>query len=242
MGRRTKDFVRWPAFHHAAIVHHRDLIRGVGNDAHVMGDQDHTDLALICKLLDQVEHLRLNRNIQSRGRLIGDNHSRLRAQSKRDHHTLAHAAGKLVGVLVKPNGRVWDRHTIQKRDGPLFGVRCGKPKMQLDRLNQLLTHCEERVERGERILKDHPDLFAANAALFLVAQLINASPIEMHLTGVNAGRRIKQPDDRIPSHGFARAAFPNNPSDFARPDVIADLFHRAEDAVPGWDFDGQVSN
>ena len=50
--------------------------------------------------LQQRNDLRLDRHVERRGRLVGDDQLRLGRQRERDDDALAHAAGELVRVLV----------------------------------------------------------------------------------------------------------------------------------------------
>ena len=55
---------------------------------------------LVLELLDQLENLRLNRDVERGRRLVGDEQLRLARQRHRNHHALAHAAGELVRIAV----------------------------------------------------------------------------------------------------------------------------------------------
>ena len=56
--------------------------------------------ALALQLAQQVEDLRLDRHVQRRRRLVGDQQPRARRQRHRDHHALAHAAGHFVRIGI----------------------------------------------------------------------------------------------------------------------------------------------
>ena len=81
-------------------VHDDDVVRGLGDDAEVVRDQDHGGPALRLQLADQVEDLRLRRDVERRRRLVGDEKRGLVDERHRDHHALAHAARELVRVVV----------------------------------------------------------------------------------------------------------------------------------------------
>ena len=50
--------------------------------------------------VDQVQDLRLHRDVERRRRLVGDQHVGVQRERHRDHRPLAHAAGELVRVLA----------------------------------------------------------------------------------------------------------------------------------------------
>ena len=51
---------------------------------------------------EQVEDLRLHRDVERGGRLVGDQQLGLAGERDGDRHPLAHAAGKLVRILAQP--------------------------------------------------------------------------------------------------------------------------------------------
>ena len=56
----------------------------------------------------QLEHLRLDRDVERRRRLVGDQQLRVAGQRHGDHHPLAHAAGELVRIGAEAALRVRD--------------------------------------------------------------------------------------------------------------------------------------
>ena len=54
-----------------------------------------------CCGVEQVEDLRLHRDVERGGRLVGEQQLRAARERDRDHHALAHAAGELVRVLAQ---------------------------------------------------------------------------------------------------------------------------------------------
>ena len=64
------------------------------------------------KVADHREDLCLNRHIQSRRGLVGDQKSGVTDQGDGDNHALSHTAGKLIGVLHL--SRFWDSHEFQR--------------------------------------------------------------------------------------------------------------------------------
>ena len=74
------------------------LIRWVmpGDDAEVVGDQDQGRARLVGQPAEEVEHLRLDRDVEGGRGLVRDHQLRLEREGHGDHHALAHAAGELV--------------------------------------------------------------------------------------------------------------------------------------------------
>ena len=95
------------------------------DDAQVVRDEQDRGARLLFQVVHQLQDLRLNRHVQRGGRLVGDQQLRLAGQRHRDHHALAHAAGKLEGVLLGHALRVRDLHVGEQLDGLLPTVNTG---------------------------------------------------------------------------------------------------------------------
>ena len=83
-----------------ARVHDEDLVGDLGDDAEVVRDQDHGRVELGAQAVEQLEDLRLDRHVERRRRLVGDQDVRVARERHRDHRPLAHAARELVRVVV----------------------------------------------------------------------------------------------------------------------------------------------
>ncbi len=70
-----------------------------------------------CRLAQQIEDLRLHRDVERGGRLVGDQDVGPAGQRHRDHHALAHAAGQLVRVFVDAALGRRNAHLAQHLDG-----------------------------------------------------------------------------------------------------------------------------
>ncbi len=55
----------------------------------------------LLQLVQQRQHLRLDRDVERGGRLVGEQHVGAAGERHRDHHALAHAAGELVRIVVR---------------------------------------------------------------------------------------------------------------------------------------------
>ena len=70
-----------------------------------MGDEDHGGIVLFLQFAHKLENLRLNRNVQRRGRLVGDEKLWVAGQRDGDDDPLLHPARKLVGIFAEPLAR-----------------------------------------------------------------------------------------------------------------------------------------
>ena len=90
-----------------------------------MGDEDDGVVELLLKVLDELENLGLDGDVQCRGGLVADQNLRLAGQSDGDDDALAHTAGVLEGIVIKPGFGVGNAdflHQLQ-RPGPGLDLR-----------------------------------------------------------------------------------------------------------------------
>ena len=74
-----------------AIAHDHDVVRDLADDREVVGDEQHRHLVPTLQLRNQVQDLLLNRNVERRRRLVGDQELGLAGDRHRD---LTAAAGR----------------------------------------------------------------------------------------------------------------------------------------------------
>ena len=79
---RVNSARRRRALDDAAGIHHRDLVGAAGDDAEIVGDQDHRHVPPLLLARQQVEDLRLHRDVERGGRLVGDQQLGLAATAR----------------------------------------------------------------------------------------------------------------------------------------------------------------
>ena len=103
-----EHLVRGAGLDYPAVLHHEDAIAHVVDDAEIVGDEQVAHPQLVLQVGQQVQHLRLDRYVQCRDRLVADDHLRLGCQRPGDGHALplptgeAQRRGSQV-VLVQPD-------------------------------------------------------------------------------------------------------------------------------------------
>src|SRR6478736_1296101 len=106
---------------HAALlhdppgVHHRDAVTGLGDDAHVVGDQQQGGLEVAAQVVEDLHDLGLDQDVESRRRLVRHHERRPQHEGQRDHQPLPHPARELVGV-----------GPVARRRDPHEGVQAGQ--------------------------------------------------------------------------------------------------------------------
>ena len=99
---RREDVLDAPVLHHLAQVHDRDVVGEVADHGEVVRDEDQRGLAGRLQLVEQVDDRRLDRDVQRRDRLVGDDDVRVAGQRPRDGDPLLLAARELVGLRARP--------------------------------------------------------------------------------------------------------------------------------------------
>ncbi len=110
-----------------AQVHHQHLVRDVAHHAEVVRDEEIGQAELGLQVVQQVQHLGLDRHVERRHRLVGHQQARVEHQGPRDRDALALAAGEHVRIAVGVLGPQADpgQH-VARLGGPLglAGGRC----------------------------------------------------------------------------------------------------------------------
>ena len=83
-----------------ADVHHRHPVADVLDHAQVVGDEQVGQAELLLQVLQQVEDLRLDRDVQRRDRLVADDQLRVQRQRAGDADALPLAAAEGVRVAA----------------------------------------------------------------------------------------------------------------------------------------------
>ena len=106
------------------------------------------------EVAQQVEDLRLDRDVERRHRLVGDDQLRLQRERARDADALALAAGELVRVAVVVL-RVEPDRVHQLLDRPLALALARLELVDRERLADDRADRLARVQRRVRVLEDH---------------------------------------------------------------------------------------
>jgi len=115
--------------------------------------------------------------------------------------------------------------------------------MMREGLGDLPANCQDRVQRGHRLLEDHADVAAAHLADLLLGQPPQVAAREHDLPLGDPSWRIRdQTEDRQRPGSLARPAFTDDRHRFAGFDGVGDAVDRRHDAGPGAKLGVQVSD
>ena len=199
-------------------------MRRVANRAQIVRDEEIREMPLALQLLQEIENLRLNRHVERRDRLVGDDEIRVCGERARDADALLLPAGELVRIavdeaLAEPDGF----HQLADALALLFAR--GEAE-RLDRLGDDLPDRHARIERRVRILEDHLHVLP-RAAQLRAGQLRNVDVAEHHAPA----RRFDQPQHRAAERRLSASRFPDEPERFARKNVERHAVDRLHHAV-----------
>src|SRR5262249_9133030 len=147
-----------------AGINHDDLLRELGDDAEIVGDQHDGGAGLVAQIAHEIKDLRLNRDIEGGRRLIGDKQLWIAGQRHRDHDALAHATRELVRIVLEALLGRRDAYKAQHLNRPLARLLRRHWAVPQDDLDDLIPDREGWVERGHWLLEDHRDLVATQLA------------------------------------------------------------------------------
>ena len=215
-------------------VHDHDALRGLGDHAEVVGDQDDRGAEALLELQHQVQDLGLDGDVERGRRLVGDQDLGVAGERHRDHHPLAHAAGELVRILADAASRLGDPHQLQHLGRAPERGRLREALVERQRLGDLAADGQHRVERGHRLLEDHRDLVAADPAHLGPAQPEQVAALEADRAAREAaGRDRDQAQDRERGDALAAAALADHAQGLAAPQLERDAVDRLDHAVAG---------
>jgi hypothetical protein len=185
----------------------------------VVADEQVGEAELLAQVHEQVQHLRLDRDVERRHRLVADDESGLHRQSAGDADALALAAGELVRVAAGIGGIEAD---LGQRLGDV-----GRLPAAVDqpvhpwRLADDLGDAQPRIERGERVLEDHLH-GELPGVLVLSPHRGDVAAMPRH----GAGALRHDPGDDAAERALAAARFADQPDHLALGDIEVDVGHR----------------
>src|SRR4051812_17424809 len=188
----------------AAEIHHRDAVADVGDDGEIVRDEEIGEAVLALQVDQQIDHLRLDRDVERRHRLVADDEARPKRQRPRNADALALAAGKLMRIvlhLVRSQADLPE----QLRDALLL-LLAGGETVHDKRLADDVARSHARIERSKRVL-EHDLHRAPVRPQFRLAELRDVLAVQLD----GATGRLDQPqhrsrDSRLAAAGFADKA------------------------------------
>ena len=208
MLRAFEHVVHGPLFDDAALLHDRDAVRDVGDDAEIMRDEQHRHAAPLLNIADQPKDLRLRRDVERRGRFVRDQDRRFERQCHRDHGALTLAARQLMRIAADDPLEIAQADFLRR--GRASG-RAARPasrwSMRLERFHDLVADPDHRIERRHRFLKDHRDTSPAQRPPFCCREVQQIASLEVdgprnRANGLGQQAHHSRGADRFTGTGF----------------------------------------
>ena len=128
----------------------------------IVGDEQVGEAELLLQVLQQVDHLRLDRHVERRHRLVADDQLGLDGERAGDADALALAAGEFVREAVHVVGLQADR-LEQLHDAVFHRLLRRRELVDGERLADDRADLQPRIERGVGILEDDLHVAAQRA-------------------------------------------------------------------------------
>ncbi len=184
------------------------------------------------EVLDEPHDLRLDGDVERRGRLVGDQDVGFAQQRHGDHHALAHAAGKLVRIGGELRRRVGNADPFQHGNRARLERVAAKVGVTVAlRVDELRAQCENRIERSHRILEDHRDTRAAQLAQRLRLERQKILPVERDASRHAAGVFREKSEQGKRERRLAAAALADKAEDLTPADRQADVAQHVQGTV-----------
>src|SRR5579862_5494661 len=97
---RSVERAAWRGLDNAAEIHHRDAAADMLDYGKVMGNEQIGDGEFLLQILEQVDHLGLDRDVERGDRLVADDQLGLDRKRARNADALALTAGKFVRIAA----------------------------------------------------------------------------------------------------------------------------------------------
>src|SRR5439155_964927 len=185
-------------------VHDRHPVAQVLDDAEVVRDEEHGEAEAPAQILQQVQDLRLDRDVEGRDGLVGHHEAGADGEGPRDADALALAAAELVRIAARGLGR--QAHQLEQLSHPLPALRACTEAMDREPFADDALDAHARIERAVGVLEDDLHL-AAERAQLARPECQERAPVERHLPrgGLDEAQH-ETPERRLPRARLADQA------------------------------------
>src|SRR5207253_2214603 len=114
-----------------------DTVAEIRDDAEVVGDDQHPHATLALQVTDEVEHLRLGRDVERGRRLVGDEELGAAGDGTGDEDALRHAPRDLMRIRAEHPPRIADADPIKRLEGELLCGAAPDARLSPDAVDEL---------------------------------------------------------------------------------------------------------
>ena len=194
-----------------------------------MRDQHQRQTAFAHQTGQQMDDLRLNRDIQRRRRLVRDDQVGIARQCHRNDDALLHAARQLVRIGRTDGVGLRNAQLGQQRDGARPRRFAVQPQVRAGHEIDLWANALHRVQCCHRVLGDKGNPASAQGPQLALGLGDHVGAVEFKRPcGDAPADQRQQAGQRKCCQRFARSAFSNQPHDLALGQVKADAFQQGQ--------------
>ncbi len=220
---RGKDLPARRHFHDLAEIHDRNAMGHVLDDREIVADEQQREAELALQILQQIDDLRLDRNVERGNRLVAHDQLGFGRERARNADALTLAAGEFVGPAVQRLAR--QAHGVHQRCDANLEILRGFGEAEIaDRLGQDVAHAHARVEARERILEHHLHA-AAHLAHRARRSVVDTLAVEDDLARSN----LEQPQNGAADRRLAAAGLADQRQRLAARDLERHAVHRIDE-------------
>jgi hypothetical protein len=136
-------------------VHHCYAVSDKGGHTEVVGNQEHGQPALVYFPAQELEDLRLDRDVESRGRLVGEQNVRIAGERNGYERALSHPSAQLVRVASQCAKRIWHAELAEESGSSRPCLTSADGEVHAHRFGDLEADGAHGVQRREWVLEDH---------------------------------------------------------------------------------------
>src|SRR3954470_4890868 len=214
MQRPREEVGRCRVLDDLAEVHDGYPVRDVSDDREVVRHEEVRETERLLELDEQVEHLRLDRDVERRHRFVGDDELRPQHERPRDADPLALAAAELVRVAPH---RLRAESDAIERVGDAGRALVPRHPVDSEALAYEVAYAHARIERAHGVLED--DLHVA--ALRLQPRALEAREV-LALDRDRAGGRLDETQQRAAERRLAAARLAHEAESLAAANLEVD--------------------
>ena len=166
MSRPTQHVVDGSALDDVPHVHDDHFVGQLGDDAHVVRNEEYRRTVLVLEPRHEAEDLGLGGDVEGRRGFVGDEYLGIAGHRHRYHGPLSHASGKLVRIFVDPLFRKRNPHVGEERKRLLPPLARVHGPVVLEILLDLEAYRVHGIERRHGVLENHGDIGAPQSPHF----------------------------------------------------------------------------
>ncbi len=218
------------------MIDHDHFVGDVGDDAEIMGDQEHRHVELFLQAAQQQQDLCLDGHVECSRRLVGYQQGRPANQRHGDHGALAEAAREFERVHIVGPLRVLETDETQHLLGTLTLLGRGHFGVDAQDFGDLVADGVQRRQGRHRLLEDFADTAAPDGAdLLTIARqlqeidgLARRQRVGKQDAAGGLGRARKNAHDRLAQHRLAGAGLAHQRSHLAGQNAQAGAANRVD--------------